>query len=161
MTERWYVSQMLAGYRSLAERNLDRQGFVHFSPTMVRRDGGVAPLFPGYLFVRFDVDACAWRSVNGTVGMVGLLPRWAERPFALATGVVEEMIMAGPLRVAEFAVLAERYSVGTGVEVVGGAFAGWAGSVVGYRGARVEVLMRMFDREVRAAVPEGMVRRSG
>jgi transcriptional antiterminator RfaH len=158
--KRWYAAQIMAGWRHVAEKNLGRQDYESFSPVVIRRDGGNGPMFPGYIFVAFDIEVCAWRSVNGTIGVVGLLPRWAEIPTPLRDGVVESLIEAGPLPMEMLGDMVDRFAMGEEVEVVDGALVGVRGTVSGYRGKFVDVLLAaMFDRTTPAIVPEGMVRR--
>jgi transcriptional antiterminator RfaH len=40
----------------------------------------LAPLFPGYVFVSFDVDNDQWRSINGTFGVRRLISFDPARP---------------------------------------------------------------------------------
>jgi transcriptional antiterminator RfaH len=92
---RWYAVQAKPGQERLAETNLLRQGYRCYLPRLKarRRIGGrsidtAVPLFPGYLFVALDVEREAWRSINGTLGAVGIVA-FGGRPAALPEGVVE------------------------------------------------------------------------
>lgn len=60
--------------------NLSRQSFTAFCPRFrktrrhARRvDTVLAPVFPGYVFVRFDRNRDSWRSINGTYGVLHLV----------------------------------------------------------------------------------------
>ena len=60
---RWYVAQTHAQAEAKALLNLARQGFQSYLPQYVKRrrharrvEWVKAPLFPRYLFVRFDLD---------------------------------------------------------------------------------------------------------
>ena len=72
-------------------QQLAQQNFTAWLPTIVRQQsfqGGKKliteqPLFPSYIFVKFDIDSTRWHAVNHTVGVVRLLPERLERPQAL------------------------------------------------------------------------------
>lgn len=72
----WYAAEILTQAHQRAERNLAQQGFTCFCPRFrktrrhARRiDEILAPVFPGYLFVRFDRDCDPWHAINGTFGV--------------------------------------------------------------------------------------------
>lgn len=100
---RWFAATIQPGRSELAELHLARQGFKAFVPrreTMVRSGRRmvpkVAPFFPGYLFVAFDLDRTRWRAVNGTCGVRSLIMQ-GERPVPVPAGLVEGlMVMTGP-----------------------------------------------------------------
>lgn len=91
----WYAVQAKPGQERLAEANLARQGYRAYLPRLMarKRIAGRAidravPLFPGYLFVALDLTRDAWRSINGTIGAIGLVA-FGGRPAALPAGVVD------------------------------------------------------------------------
>lgn len=95
--KRWYVAQTQARAEERARINLKRQGFEAYLPRYQRerrharrRDLVKAPLFPGYIFVRLDLEVAAWRSINGTFGISQLIC-FGDRPAAVPEGVVEEI----------------------------------------------------------------------
>jgi transcriptional antiterminator RfaH len=148
--ERWHV--VATGWRRepLALRNLDRQGFRAFLPTLIttRRHArqfrtGPAPLFPGYLFVILDRDRPGWRRVNGTRGVERLI---ADRdgPVRIAPGVVETLVAASDVRgVVSFC--AAGLAVGETVRLVAGPFAGALGVLRRLDGpARAQVLLSLL-----------------
>lgn len=76
----WFLAQIKPNSHRIAERNLGRQGFQTFLPMQeeTKRVGGKfttqkRPLFPGYLFVAFDVRTGGWRTVNSTYGITRLV----------------------------------------------------------------------------------------
>jgi len=76
----WFLAQIKPNSHRIAERNLGRQGFQTFLPLQeeTKRARGkfttqMRPLFPGYLFVSFDVAAGGWRAVNSTYGITRLV----------------------------------------------------------------------------------------
>jgi transcriptional antiterminator RfaH len=49
------------------------------------------PLFPRYLFARFDCAMTRWRSINGSRGVVQLLTQGRD-PIPVPHGVVEKLV---------------------------------------------------------------------
>src|SRR5215831_10830985 len=91
--DRWYLAHTRPNNERKAEFHLNAQGFVTFLPQIektirhARRLATVRrPLFPRYLFVRFDVTQDRWLSVNGTIG-VGRLVMQDGRPVAVPIGI--------------------------------------------------------------------------
>jgi len=94
--EKWFLAQLKPNAWRIAERNLRRQAFHVFNPleqrTIARRGRFTAerrPLFPGYLFVRFDPARAPWRAINGTYGVARLVTFEANRPHVVPTALVE------------------------------------------------------------------------
>ena len=86
---KWYVVHTRPHQEQRAEVNLVRQGYRVWLPVMERSrrrakrfESGYAPLFPGYLFVEFDIGREPWRAINGTFGVKRLLAD-GPRPRAL------------------------------------------------------------------------------
>ena len=76
----WFLAQLKPNCARIADRNLTRQGFRTFLPMeeqTVQRKGKFVteprPMFPGYIFVAFDVSKGHWRSVNATYGITRLV----------------------------------------------------------------------------------------
>lgn len=110
----------------------------------------LSPLFPSYVFVKLDLDVQRWRSVNGTIGCVGLVS-FGARPAALPTGFVEAMtdwcIADG-----EIAYPGD-LAAGDRVRVVGGTLDSFCGTLIGRSGAeRVAVLIELMNREMRVEI---------
>ncbi len=98
--QRWYLVKAIPGRELIAEQQLRNQGFVGFLPKQMktvrharRVRVSLSAYFPGYLFVRLDLDRDRWRSVNGTLGVSYLVGR-GERPAPVPRGVVETLIEA-------------------------------------------------------------------
>jgi transcriptional antiterminator RfaH len=95
--KRWYVAQTQVGAEERARCNLERQEFHTYLPRYRRerrharrRDVVLAPLFPGYIFIEFDLDAAPWRAINGTFGVSHLVSQ-GDRPASVPNGVVEQI----------------------------------------------------------------------
>lgn len=72
----WYVIQCKANQQQRAESNLSYQGFDIFSPSIqieriVRRKRVIRleAAFPGYIFIKLDLDKSDWRALSNTRGV--------------------------------------------------------------------------------------------
>ena len=72
----WFVAQFKPNSYLIANENLKRQGIQTFLPlveTTKRRSTTyitkLEPLFPGYIFVAFDLEKFRWTRVNNTMGV--------------------------------------------------------------------------------------------
>ena len=95
---RWYVAYVFTGREKNAEIHLRNQGFVTFNPIekrTVRHARRLVTkqksLFPGYLFVKIDIEVDRWRNINGTRGVKALIMQ-QERPVACPNGFVERLL---------------------------------------------------------------------
>jgi transcriptional antiterminator RfaH len=76
----WFAVYARPQKESLASEHLARQGFEVFCPRYLKRrsharrvDMVPAPLFPRYLFVRFDPQNTQWQAIRSTRGVIGLV----------------------------------------------------------------------------------------
>lgn len=160
---RWYLAQIKPNAFQIAERNLRRQGFAVFAPTLaqtVRRMGRTIaeqrPLFPGYLFVGFAPETAPWRAINGTYGVSRLVSFSAavpaEVPLAIVSGLIARCDDAARLLPPKV------FAPGTEVQLIGGPFADFVATVEAMApDRRVWVLLECMGQTARVAVPvEGL-----
>ena len=95
--ERWYVVHTLPNREMRARTHLENQKFRTFVPQRLKTvrharkfSTVVAPFFPRYLFVALDLMRDRWRSVNGSIGVSGLIMQ-GELPKPVPSGVVETL----------------------------------------------------------------------
>lgn len=147
---RWYVAAVKPGCEDTAECHLERQGFETFTPRcrktvrharrLIERH---VPLFPGYIFVAFDVADCPWRSVNGTFGVRSLVMA-GERPIPVPPGLVERFIEMTD----NSGLMGAELRAGQRVEILSGPFAQLVGTIERLDGkGRVCVLLRLLNGE--------------
>jgi transcriptional antiterminator RfaH len=161
--KRWYVVQTQTRAEERARFNLERQGFRTYLPRYKRerrharrRDVVKAPLFPGYIFVELDLDRSAWRSVNGTFGVVQLVSN-GERPAPVPAGIVEEInARAGSDGLIEL--LPPPLRKGQPLQIVSGALAECRGFFERMADRdRVVLLLDLLGRKVRVEAPVAAV----
>jgi len=95
----WFLAQLKPNCANIADKNLKRQGFRTFLPleeeTRTRNGKFVTamrPLFPGYIFVAFDVAHGFWRTVNSTYGITRLVS-FGKEPTALPLDLVSQLML--------------------------------------------------------------------
>ena len=95
----WFLAQLKPNCANIADKNLKRQGFNTFLPmeeeTRQRKGKFVTemrPLFPGYIFVAFDVTRGFWRTVNSTHGITRLVSLGKE-PTAVPLDLVSQLML--------------------------------------------------------------------
>lgn len=125
---RWYVAETHPGKEAIAMENLSRQGFQGFCPRFRklrrharRRETVLAPLFPGYVFVRFDPDCQPWRSINGTLGVRRLIGGESTRPEPMPESAMHQILSR--CRNGIVTQLVDRFEPGGTVRILTGPFA--------------------------------------
>ncbi|MFN3656991.1 MAG: transcription termination/antitermination protein NusG [Pseudolabrys sp.] len=158
---RWYVVQAQPHAEGKAAVNLARQGFEPYLPRFLKRrrharriESVLAPLFPGYLFVKFDIDTQRWRSIQSTFGVSRLVCN-GDKPAFVPEGVVAGLKM----REQEDGIVqldpAPRFDRGERVRIVDGVFAACLGLYEGMTDRdRVAVLLDLLGRKVRVVVDD-------
>ena len=80
MSKEWYIVQFKSNSHHQAAKNLNQQGFETFLPLhdttsrkLSRFINASKPLFPGYMFVRFDKAESEWHKINNTYGVSRLI----------------------------------------------------------------------------------------
>ena len=157
--KRWYAVNTQPCQEARADENLRRQRFHSWLPRLRRvrkharrTDHVLAPLFPGYLFVRLDPEIERWRSINSTFGVIRLLCN-GDIPLPVADGLVEE-IMQRRDESGLVVLPTRRVAIGKTVKVGSGSFAQLEGLVQEMpRRDRVILLLNLLGRKVRASVP--------
>jgi len=150
---RWYVVHTQPRREFYAKMQLEGQGFRVFLPKRLRTIRHArtivnveAAFFPRYLFVELDLTRHAWRKVNGTFGVTGLV-MWGDVPHPMPRGTVEMMVSSadhdGFLR------LEQALVVGAKVRLAAGPFAEQLATLNRLDDSgRVRVLLEILGRPV-------------
>jgi transcriptional antiterminator RfaH len=151
---RWFCAQTHPQAERWARDNLIRQGYPTFLPliTVRRRDRvtpaiwhtAQAPLWPGYVFLRFDAQRDPWQPINSTYGVRRLLGD-ATGPRAIPVGALEAVQALVP-----FAAPSTHWAPGMHCSLATGPFEGHQAVVIaiGHDMATVAILMLGHLREV-------------
>ena len=80
MSEEWFILQFRPNAHNQANKNLNRQGFETFLPlyditsqNLSRFVNASKPLFPGYMFIKFDRATSEWCKINNTYSVSRLI----------------------------------------------------------------------------------------
>jgi len=80
MAKEWFILQFKPNAHHRANKNLTNQGFETFLPLhdatsrkLSRFINTSKPLFPGYMFIKFDRAELAWHKINNTYGVSRLI----------------------------------------------------------------------------------------
>ncbi len=160
--KRWYVVYTQSRAENRAQWHLRNQGFECFVPRCRRTrrharktDTVLEPLFPRYLFVRFDVNASRWLAINSSRGVITLLTD-GKRPVPVPNDVVEKLMAeADEQGVTPLASLGMFWK-GQEIRIKSGPFAGQMGEVADVLAKerdRVQVLLSMLGVQTSMHVP--------
>jgi len=163
MSMAWFLAQIKPNARKIAERNLARQRFETFLPLIdqtIRQNGRFVqsrkPLFPGYIFVRFDTGKGSWRSINSTQGITKLVS-FGQAPAPVPDGLITQLMarcdhdgMMAPI---------PDLNVGDSVTVTQGPFSDFVAEILDVdEDQRVWLLIDLMGRQTRVAVRQQDIR---
>lgn len=166
---RWYVVHTYAGYENKVKQNLasrvrsmavEEKIFEVVIPMedVIEFKGGAKrvvqkKLYPGYLYIRIDLDDDSWYVVRNTPGVTGFVGSGA-RPVPLSRREVEEIL--GVAVEHDGVAVPEKkmrprlaYDTGEQVRVVNGPFADFNGIIsdIDIDRSKLKVLVNIFGRE--------------
>jgi transcriptional antiterminator RfaH len=160
----WYVVQTQVNAEAKAARNLVQQGFEIYLPRYLKRRSHArkvetvpAPLFPRYLFVRIDMDAQRWRSIQSTFGVSRLITNGPD-PAPLAREVLH--VLRAREDEGGFVVMNHRaaFAMGEKVRILAGAFSDVVGLFDGLGDReRVAILLDLLGQKVRVSIDVNMI----
>ena len=156
-TPRWYVARTEPRAEFLAASELSRDGIEVFFPRITalhpRMGHPDTPLFPGYLFVRFDPESEGWPSFRPIHRILGWVTFGAEVPWLpdRVIGELRERVDA----IDRDGGLWQRFQRGQMVRVVGHNLDSLAEVIEEARSpqGRAKVLLQFMGRLVKAQVP--------
>ncbi len=150
----WYCAETHHNQEAIAEEELGNQSFATFLPMVFERRVKnrkiirvEVPMFPGYVFVRFDRQHDNWPPILGTKGVRGLLGPHKSRPTALPLDLIHAIADNATALNAEFLAHAQAKLTGKRLRVTKGPWAGFEGVCLWHRNDRVALLMSLFGRE--------------
>ena len=151
--ERWYAVCCKPRQETVAEENLQRQGFHVYLPRIRirhRRRGQwldvVEALFPRYVFIRIDPAQRSTAPVRSTRGAVGLV-RFGGQPAVVPDAVIEALLQREDAASGMHQDKRAQFSAGEAVKFVDGPLAGMEGVFTEQDGdKRVIVLMELLGK---------------
>jgi transcriptional antiterminator RfaH len=161
----WFLAQLKPNCARIAETNLKRQGFETFLPMEEEtRSRGVRfvttqrPLFPGYMFVGFDIDKGLWRAVNSTHGVTRLVS-FGKEPSAVPQELVSQLMLS--CDTAGKFLTQPQLKPGDQVQITAGPFASFVAQIETLAPARrVWVLLDFMGGQTRVEVATDLLRKT-
>jgi transcriptional antiterminator RfaH len=158
MSKEWFILQFKSNSHHLAAKNLNRQGFETFLPlhdTTTRRLSRFIntskPLFPGYMFVKFDRAESAWHKINSTYGVSRLITFNSvlkSIPTIFIDHLMKRFDLSGKL------IPIKKLKKGDQVTVLKGPFADFIATVEKYEADhRIWILMDLMGRKTKVQTP--------
>ena len=97
LNKKWFIAQIKPNSYNCAIRNLERQGFETFLPTMAKtqrkKDKFIFKneyVFPGYMFVCFKPHILSWTKINSTYGVSKILS-FNKKPSEISSDLILEL----------------------------------------------------------------------
>ena len=154
MSKEWFILQYKSNSHNLAKNNLNRQGFETFLPlheTTSRRLSQFIntskPLFPGYMFIRFDKAESEWHKINSTYGVSRLITfnsHLKSIPTKFVDSLMKRYDLSGKL------LPIKKLKEGDQVAILTGPFADFIATVEKYEAdERICILMDLMGRKTK------------
>ncbi|MDB9918985.1 KOW motif-containing protein [Amylibacter sp.] len=158
MSKEWFILQFKSNSHHLAAKNLNRQGFETFLPlhdTTSRRLSRFVntskPLFPGYMFIKFDRTESEWHKINSTYGVSRIITFNSilkSIPTIFVDHLLKRYDLSGKL------IPMQKLKKGDHVTVLKGPFANFIATVEKYEAdQRIWILMDLMGRKTNIQTP--------
>ena len=158
MSKEWFILQFKSNSHNQAAKNLNRQGFETFLPLhditsrkLSRFINTSKPLFPGYMFIKFDRTESEWHKINNTYGVSRLITfnsNLKSIPTRFVNSLMERYDLSGKL------LPIKKLKKGDQVTVLTGPFANFIATVEKYEADhRIWILMDLMGRETKIEAP--------
>jgi transcriptional antiterminator RfaH len=158
MSKEWFILQLKSNSHHLAAKNLNRQGFETFLPLHNTTSRGLSrfistskPLFPGYMFIKFDRRKSEWHKINNTYGVSCLITFNSiikSIPTSFVDSLKKRYDLSGNL------LPVEKLNKGDQVKISKGPFANFIATVEKYdNDQRIWVLMDLMGRKSKIQTP--------
>jgi len=158
MSKEWFILQFKPNSHHLATKNLTQQGFEVFLPLhdttsrkLSRFINTSKPLFPGYMFIRFNRAESKWHKINSTYGVSRLIT-FNSTLKSIPTNIVDSLMKrydsSGKL------LPIKKLKKGDQVTVLKGPFANFIATVEKYEAdQRIWILMDLMGRKTKIQTP--------
>ena len=158
MSKEWFILQFKSNSYYQAKKNLTRQGFEVFLPLhdttsrkLSRFVNTSKPLFPGYMFIRFDRAKPEWYKINNTYGVSRLIT-FNSILKSIPTTFVDSLMMRYDS--SGKSLFIEKFKKGDNVTILKGPFANFIATVEKYEAdQRIWILMDLMGRETKIQTP--------
>ena len=158
MSKEWFILQFKSNSHNQAAKNLNRQGFETFLPLhdntsrkLSRFINTTKPLFPGYMFIKFDRAETEWYKINNTYGVSRLITFntiLKSIPNRFIDNLKKRYDSSGKL------LPIQKLKKGDQVTVLTGPFSNFIATVEKYEAdQRISILMDLMGRKTKIQTP--------
>ena len=158
MSKEWFILQFKSNSHHQAAKNLNRQGFETFLPLdditsrkLSRFINTSKPLFPGYMFVRFDRAKSEWHKINNTYGVSRLITfnsNLKSIPTTFVNNLMMRYDLSGKL------IPMKKLIKGDQVKILKGPLSNFIATVETYEtDQRIWILMDLMGRQAKIQIP--------
>ena len=158
MSKEWFILQFKPNAHHQANKNLNQQGFETFLPLhdttsrkLSRFISASKPLFPGYMFIRFNRAESEWHKINNTYGVSRLITFNSilkSIPTTFVDHLKKRYDLSGKL------IPVKKLKKGDHVTVLKGPFANFIATVEKYEAdQRIWILMDLLGRKTKIQTP--------
>ena len=158
MSKEWFILQFKANSHHQAAKNLNQQGFEIFLPLnnntsrkASRFINTLRPLFPGYMFIKFDKTEDKWHKIKNTYGVSRLITfnsSLKSIPTTFIDSLMKRYDPSGKL------IPIIEMKKGDKVEILEGPFANFIATVEKYESEqRIWILMDLMGRKAKLQTP--------
>jgi transcriptional antiterminator RfaH len=158
MSKEWFILQFKANSHHKAAKNLNQQGFETFLPLnnttsrkATRFINTLQPLFPGYMFIKFDKTEDKWHKIKNTYGVSRLITvnsSLKSIPTTFIDSLMKRYDPSGKL------IPIVEMKKGDKVEILKGPFANFIATVEKYESEqRIWILMDLMGRKAKLQTP--------
>ena len=158
MSKEWFILKFKPNSHHQARKNLTRQGFEVFLPLhdttsrkLSRFINTSKPLFPGYMFIRFNRAESNWHKINNTYGVSRLITfnsTLKSIPTIFVDHLMKRYDLSGKL------IPIKKLKKGDQVTVLKGPFANFIATVEKYEAdQRIWILMDLMGRKTKIQTP--------
>lgn len=146
----WYCIWSHPRFEFITEQLLIKKGFTTFVPAVKNpKTGALGPLFPRYLFVKFDQDLDPWRSIYSVVGVRWLLSS-DDKPVVIPDPAIERIrSVIQQLTAPKEQVIIRK---GAEVEILEGLYKGRRGICQWSSRRRLGLLMELLNQDVQLII---------
>ena len=158
MSKEWFILQFKPNAHHQAAKNLNQQGFETFLPLhdttsrkLSRFINTSRPLFPGYMFIKFDRAESEWHKINNTYGVSRLITFnyiLKSVPIIFINHLMKRYDLSGKL------IPIQKLKKGDQVTVLKGPFANFIATVEKCEAdQRIWILMDLMGRKAKIQTP--------
>ena len=151
----WYVVHTKVNKEFVSEKNLQRQGVRTYLPkykkivSHARKKNIVTkPLFPRYMFIKFNLNTHNWSFINNTFGVSKIITM-NDTPVKISEKFISNIKSNEDIEGLVNTIALSSKNIGEEVEILDGIFKGYIGVFQGLtKDNRANILLNLLGKEI-------------